>query len=193
MIMRLCGAIRSWRRPARRSIHWGGPVQPTGPWRRTGGCVDTEPAGVVQQQDDALPQAAARSGEGGGVPAADGRSLSAQTREGNRAGFGQHGALGAWPAGRPALQRYYGDYCYLPLYIVVGDVVLWAQLRTSDHGGDEGVVPALEKIVAAIRQRMPRVRIIVRGDSGFGRDEIMTWCEGQRGYFTVWGCRKMQR
>jgi len=51
---------------------------------------------------------------------------------------------------------YYGDYCYLPLYIVVGDVVLWAQLRTSDHGGDEGVVPALEKIVAAIRQRMPR-------------------------------------
>jgi len=62
-------------------------------------------------------------------------------------------------------------------------VVLWAQLRTSDHGGDEGVVPALEKIVAAIRQRMPRVRIIVRGDSGFGRDEIMTWCEGQRGLF----------
>jgi len=27
---------------------------------------------------------------------------------------------------------YYGDYCYLPLYIVAGDVVLWAQLRTSD-------------------------------------------------------------
>jgi hypothetical protein len=85
---------------------------------------------------------------------------------------------------------YYGDYCYLPLYIVVGDVVLWAQLRTSDHGGDEGVVPALEKIVAAIRQRMPRVRIIVRGDSGFGRDEIMTWCEGQRGVFYCLGLSK---
>jgi hypothetical protein len=85
---------------------------------------------------------------------------------------------------------YYGDYCYLPLYIVVGDVVLWAQLRTSDHGGDEGGVPALEKIVAAIRQRMPRVRIIVRGDSGFGRDEIMTWCEGQREVYYCLGLSK---
>jgi hypothetical protein len=75
---------------------------------------------------------------------------------------------------------FYGDYCYLPLYIVAGEVVLWAQLRTSDRGGDEGVVPALEKIVAAIRRRCRGVRIMVRGDSGFGRDEIMTWCEGQR-------------
>jgi len=74
---------------------------------------------------------------------------------------------------------YYGDYCYLPLYIVAGDVVLWAQLRTSDKDGADGVVPALEKIVAAIRRRCKEVRIIVRGDSGFCRDEIMTWCEGQ--------------
>jgi hypothetical protein len=74
---------------------------------------------------------------------------------------------------------YYGDYCYLPLYIVAGDVVLWAQLRTSDKDGADGVVPALEKIVAAIRQRCKKARIVVRGDSGFCRDEIMTWCEGQ--------------
>lgn len=33
---------------------------------------------------------------------------------------------------------YYGDYCYLPLYIVAGDIVLWAQLRTSDCDGAEG-------------------------------------------------------
>jgi hypothetical protein len=75
---------------------------------------------------------------------------------------------------------YYGDYCYLPLYIVAGDVVLWAQLRTSDCDGADQVVPALEKIVAAIRQRCKKARIVVRGDSGFCRDEIMTWCEGQR-------------
>ncbi len=74
---------------------------------------------------------------------------------------------------------YYGDYCYLPLYIVAGDVVLWAQLRTSDKDGADGVVPALEKIVAAIRRRCKKARIVVRGDSGFCRDEIMTWCEGQ--------------
>jgi hypothetical protein len=75
---------------------------------------------------------------------------------------------------------YYGDYCYLPLYAFVGDIALWAQLRTSDHSAAEGVVPALEKIVAAIRQRCRKARIIVRGDSGFGREEIMAWCEGQQ-------------
>jgi hypothetical protein len=85
---------------------------------------------------------------------------------------------------------YYGNYCYLPLYIVVGDIVLWAQLRTSDRDGADGVVPALEKIVAAIRQRCKKARIIVRGDSGFCRDEIMAWCEGQREVFYCLGLAK---
>jgi hypothetical protein len=79
--------------------------------------------------------------------------------------------------------RYYNDYytgyCYLPLYIVVGEVVLWAQLRTSDKGGADGVVPALEQVVAAIRRRCKKARIIVRGDSGFCVEEIMAWCETQ--------------
>ena len=75
---------------------------------------------------------------------------------------------------------YYGDYCYLPLYIVVGDLVLWAQLRTSDKSGAQGVVPALTQVVAAIRRRCKKARIIVRGDSGFGVEEIMAWCEAQR-------------
>src|SRR5258707_2939250 len=74
---------------------------------------------------------------------------------------------------------YYGDYCYLPLYAFVGDFPLWAQLRTAEHEAAHGVVPALEKIVAAIHQRCRRARIIVRGDSGFGRQEIMAWCESQ--------------
>lgn len=75
---------------------------------------------------------------------------------------------------------YYDDYVYLPLYVFAGDIPLWAQLRTADHGAAQGVVAALEKIVAAIRQRCPRARIIVRGDSGFGVEEIMAWCEGQK-------------
>src|SRR5664279_2322822 len=74
---------------------------------------------------------------------------------------------------------YYDDYCYLPLYAFVGDFPLWAQLRTAEHEAAHGVVPALEKIVAALRQRCRRARIIVRGDSGFGRQEIMAWCESQ--------------
>ena len=74
---------------------------------------------------------------------------------------------------------YYDDYCYLPLYAFVGDFPLWAQLRTADHDVACGVVPALEQIVAAIRKRCRKARIIVRGDSGFCREEIMAWCEGQ--------------
>lgn len=74
---------------------------------------------------------------------------------------------------------YYDDYCYLPLYAFVGDFPLWAQLRTAEHEAAHGAVPALEKIVAAIRTRCRKARIIVRGDSGFGREEIMAWCEGQ--------------
>ena len=82
---------------------------------------------------------------------------------------------------------YYGEYCYRPLYIVAGDVVLWAQLRTSERGDADGVVAALEKIVPAIRQRCPRARIVVRGDSGFSRDDIMSWCEAQRAVYYCLG------
>ena len=85
---------------------------------------------------------------------------------------------------------YYDEYCYLPLYIFAGDIPLWAQLRTSDRDGADGVVPALEKIVAAIRRRCQRARIIVRGDSGFCRPEIMDWCEAQREVYYCLGLQK---
>ena len=85
---------------------------------------------------------------------------------------------------------YYDDYCYLPLYVFVGDFPLWAQLRTSDKDGADGVVAALEKIVPAIRKRCRRARIIVRGDSGFCREKIMAWCEGQKAVYYCLGLAK---
>jgi Transposase DDE domain group 1 len=87
-------------------------------------------------------------------------------------------------------QAYYGDYCYLPLYVLVGDFPLWAQLRTSDKDGADGVVAALETIVPAIRKRCRRARIIVRGDSGFCREEILAWCEGQKDIYYCLGLAK---
>jgi hypothetical protein len=84
---------------------------------------------------------------------------------------------------------YYGDYCYLPLYAFVGDVPLWAQLRTSDRDAADGVVAALAKIIPAIRQRCQRARIIVRGDSGFCREDILAWCEAH-GVFYCLGLAK---
>jgi hypothetical protein len=82
-------------------------------------------------------------------------------------------------------RAYYDEYCYLPLYVFVGDFPLWAQLRTSDQDGADGVVAALEKIVAAIRKRCRRARIIVRGDCGFCREEIMAWCESHDVYYCL--------
>ena len=85
---------------------------------------------------------------------------------------------------------YYDDYCYLPLYAFVGDFPLWAQLRTAEHEAAHGAVPALAKIVAAIWKRCRKARIIVRGDSGFGREEIMAWCESQPGVYYCLGLAK---
>jgi hypothetical protein len=67
---------------------------------------------------------------------------------------------------------------------------LWAQLRTSDQDAAAGVVPALEKMVAALRQRCRKARIIVRGDNGFCREEIMAWCEGQQEVYYCLGLAK---
>ncbi len=72
---------------------------------------------------------------------------------------------------------YYGCYCYLPLYIFCGTQVLCARLRRSDIDASAGSVEELERIVAQIRESWPEVKILVRGDSGFAREALMSWCE----------------
>lgn len=72
---------------------------------------------------------------------------------------------------------YYGCYCYMPLYIFCGEHLLCARLRPSNQDGAAGSVEELERIVAQIRSRWPTTRIIIRGDSGFCRDAILSWCE----------------
>lgn len=75
---------------------------------------------------------------------------------------------------------YYGHYCYLPLYIFCGDHLLCARLRPSNQDASAGSIPELERIVGQIRARWPKVRIVLRADSGFCREELMAWCESQR-------------
>ena len=87
---------------------------------------------------------------------------------------------------------YYDHYCYLPLYIFSGDDLLSARLRTSDCDPSEGVLPDLARIVNRIRQSWPTTRIIVRGDSGFCREDLMAWCE-VRGVDYVLGLAKNAR
>ena len=75
---------------------------------------------------------------------------------------------------------YYGHYCYLPLYIFCGEFLLCARLRSSNIDASAGSVEELQRIVGQIRSAWPLVRIVVRGDSGFCREELMAWCEANR-------------
>jgi DDE family transposase len=88
---------------------------------------------------------------------------------------------------------FYRAYCYLPLYCFCGNIPLLARLRDCKRDASEGTFEALQKIVPAIRQRFgKKVRIIVRGDSGFAREPIMSWCE-ENGVFYCFGLARNDR
>jgi hypothetical protein len=74
---------------------------------------------------------------------------------------------------------YYDSYCYLPLYIFAGDQLLCARLRPSNLDGAAGALDEVKRIVARLRAQWPKVRIVLRADSGFCREELMAWCESQ--------------
>ena len=87
---------------------------------------------------------------------------------------------------------YYGHYCYLPLYIFCGEFLLGARLRPSNIDASAGSVEELQRIVKQIRAVWPKVRILVRADSGFCREELMVWCEAE-GVDYVLGLAKNER
>jgi hypothetical protein len=87
---------------------------------------------------------------------------------------------------------HYDCYCYLPLYVYCEDYLLCAKLRTADVDPAKGVTEVLEKIVGMIRSRWKHVQIIIRGDSGFCREALMSWCE-QHGLFYVIGLARNTR
>lgn len=87
---------------------------------------------------------------------------------------------------------YYKGYCYLPLYIFCGEHLLCAKLRPADIDAAAGSVKQVQRIVEPIRARWPNVRIILRADSGFCRENLMAWCEDQQVDY-VFGLAKNQR
>jgi len=76
---------------------------------------------------------------------------------------------------------YYKRYCYLPLYIFTEDgFPLWAELRRSNIDACEGAVEAVSVLTEEIRRCWPEVKILLRADSGFAREELMEWCESHQ-------------
>jgi hypothetical protein len=88
---------------------------------------------------------------------------------------------------------YYDEYCYLPLYIFCGEHLLCVRLRQANIDASAGSLCEVQRIVEQIRGRWPEVRIILRGDSGFCRDELMDWCEQQQGVHYVFGMARNER
>lgn len=80
---------------------------------------------------------------------------------------------------------YYDCYCYLPLYIFCGDQLLCVKLKSANLDPGHEALPDLQKVVMRIRKAWPEVRIIVRGDSGFCRDDLLSWCEANHVFYVI--------
>jgi hypothetical protein len=87
---------------------------------------------------------------------------------------------------------YYNNYCYLPLYVFCGRHLLAAKLRPANVDGAAGALEEVERIVRQIRSRWPRVRILLRADSGFTREPLLAWCE-QHGIDYLFGLARNGR
>jgi len=87
---------------------------------------------------------------------------------------------------------YYDNYCYLPLYIFAGDQLLCARLRPANQDGAAGSLEEVKRLVGQLRQRWPEVKIVLRADSGFCREELMAWCEQNHTDY-VFGLARNQR
>jgi hypothetical protein len=80
---------------------------------------------------------------------------------------------------------YYDCYCYLPLYVFCGRHLLAAKLRRASVDAAAGAVEEVARIVGQIRRHWPNVRIVVRADSDFARDDLMAWCEANGVHFVL--------
>jgi hypothetical protein len=87
---------------------------------------------------------------------------------------------------------YYGCYCYLPLYIFCGRHLLAAKLRRANIDASAGAEEEVARIVAQVRKHWPKVKIVLRADSGFCREGLMVWCE-QNGVDYVFGLARNAR
>jgi hypothetical protein len=87
---------------------------------------------------------------------------------------------------------FYDEYCYRPLYIFCGDQLLAVRLREANQDASAGSLQEVRRIVARLRNRWPKVKIILRADSGFSREELMRWCE-DNGVEFVFGLARNDR
>lgn len=76
---------------------------------------------------------------------------------------------------------HYDAHCYLPLAVFLtpdgGPQRLMGALLRSGKAGNAGVRAVIRRAVALVRERFPRVRIILRADAGFGNEKVLQLCD----------------
>jgi len=82
---------------------------------------------------------------------------------------------------------YYDEHCYLPLHIYEGQSgkLITTILRPGCRPSGAEIVTILKRLVPALRQRWPHVRIILRGDSHFSTPEVHNFCDTHHLYFVL--------
>lgn len=88
---------------------------------------------------------------------------------------------------------YYKGYCYAPLYIFCGKQILAVKLRASNLDPAAWGLEELQRVIKIIRSRWNNVKITIRGDSAYSREEIMAWCESETGIDYVFGLPENNR
>ena len=77
---------------------------------------------------------------------------------------------------------HYGDRCFLPIHVYEATtgkpVAIILRPGKTPDGAEVALV--LRHVIRRIRARWPKVDILVRGDSHYGRPEAMSWCERNR-------------
>ena len=71
---------------------------------------------------------------------------------------------------------FYGDWCFLPLYVFCGEQLLVSYLRPAKDGAKHAWA-VLKLLSQQLRKAWPQVKIILRADSGFCRWKMLRWCE----------------
>ena len=74
---------------------------------------------------------------------------------------------------------HYDERCFLPIHVydTATSRPVAFLLRPGKTPSGEEIRHHLRRLIRRIRQHWPRTRITIRGDSHYGRPEVMAWCE----------------
>jgi hypothetical protein len=84
--------------------------------------------------------------------------------------------------GHPELSlynSYYGERCFLPIpvYDTATGRPVAVLLRPGKTPSGAEILDHLRRLIRRIRRHWPDTRLTIRGDSHYGRPEVMAWCE----------------